>query len=813
MKILKFSISLLITLGLIYLLNNNWTIKNKPIPALGSFLDPFHGFWQNIESKNNKGKEQLHIPGLQSAVTVVYDSLLIPHIFAKNEDDLYLAQGYVTAMHRLWQMEFQIHAASGRISEIIGEVALDYDRKQRRLGMVYGAEHAIETMMQNPVMAKAITQYTNGVNAYIETLDADDLPFEYKLLNYKPEPWTPLKMGLLLKNLSQTLNMGDNDFEMTNALKIFGKDIIDLLYFDTEKPTGDPIVSNPGNWKFSAIKLDSVPLAVPEELITVPPAAEKKKGVGSNNWAVHGSRTATGAPILCNDPHLHLTFPSIWYAVHLNAPGVNVMGVSLTGAPTVVIGFNDSIAWAVTNAQRDLVDWYKVQYKDKKREAYLNDGKWKPVKKKIEKIIVRGKNPFYDTVTYTHHGPVVYDNSYHGDNGKNGYAFRWLAHDGSEELTTLYMLNRARNHDDYMKALDHWTGPAQNFAFASVSGDIAMRIQGKFPVRRKDEGKYVLDGTKTSTEWQAFIPTEQNVMIKNPVRGFVSSANQFPADSTYPYYVRSEHFETFRNRRINEVLSANASVTPQAMMKLQNDNYNLQAALSLPLMLSMLDKSTLQGNENQIAVALSTWDYFNNAETLPASYYEAWWDALNSILWDEMNVENVPLDYPNDFSTIHLMKTKPDLSFYDITSTTEKETLQTIINRSFRESAAKIEKWEKENRKPAQWADYKNTLIQHLLRIAPLSQNVRVGGNSGIVNAAGPRNAPSWRMIVSLEKDGPKVWGVYPGGQSGNPGSPYFDNMVNDWATGKYFRLNFPKSAERLKDKSIYTTQLSPIEK
>ena len=813
MKVAKFSMSLLLTAGLIYFLNNNWTIKNIPIPPLGRFLDPFHGFWQNIEAEGDAVRENLDIPGLEAPVTVAYDSVLIPHIFAANDNDLYLAQGYVTAMHRLWQMEFQIHAASGRISEIVGEAALDYDRKQRRLGMVYGAEHAIEVMMMDPLVNKAITQYTKGVNAYIETLDADNLPFEYKLLNYKPEPWTPLKMALLLKSLSQTLSMRDNDLEMTNALKLFGKEMVDLLYSDTERPTGDPIVFNPGGWKFPVIKLDSIPLALPDELIKVPAIAEKTKGVGSNNWAVHGSRTATGAPILCNDPHLNLSFPSIWYVVHLNTPTLNVMGASLPGAPGVIIGYNDSVAWAVTNAQRDLVDWYKIQYQDNKHEAYLSNGTWKPVKKVIEKFIVRGKNPFYDTVSYTHHGPVTYDNGYHGENEKSGFAFRWLAHDGSEELTTLYALNRAKNYEDYRKALDHWSGPSQNFAFASTRGDIAMRVQGKFPIRRKDEGKYILDGTKTSTEWKAFIPFDQNVMIKNPARGFVSSANQFPADSTYPYYIRASNYETFRNKRINGVLSLNNGVTPQAMMKLQNDNYNLQAAESLPLMLSLLDKSALQGSENQIVVALSSWDYFNTVESMPASYYEAWWDTLYRMLWDEMEVKDVLLDYPNDFNTIYLMKTRPDLSFYDNQSTSEKEDLKAIVNLAFRESAKKLEDWEKKNGKTAQWADYKNTFIQHLLRIAPLSKHVRVGGNSGIVNAAGPRNGPSWRMIVSLEKNGPQVWGVYPGGQSGNPGSPFYDNMVESWSTGKYYKLNFGSSIDLLNGKTIGTTTLSPAKK
>ena len=813
MKVIKFSLSLIITLGLVFFLNNNWTIKGIPIPPLGRFLDPFHGFWQNIEHKNFQGEEKLDIPGLQSPVTVVYDSLLIPHIYAQNENDLYFAQGYVTAMHRLWQMEFQIYGASGRISEIIGEVALDYDRKQRRLGMVFGAEHAVETMMKDPEINNVMTQYTNGVNAYITTLAADKLPFEYKLLNYKPEPWTNLKIGLLLKNLSQTLNIAENDLEMTNALKLYGKDVVDLLYFDSEKPTGDPIVSNPGGWNFQTLKLDSLPLALPDELIKLPATTEKKKGIGSNNWAVHGSKTASGYPIICNDPHLALSFPSIWFVAHLNAPGVNVMGGSLPGTPAIVIGFNDSIAWAETNAQRDLVDWYKIQFQDEKRNAYLTDGRWKQVLKKVEKILIRGKDPFYDTVIYTHHGPVVYDKSFHGENGKNGYSFRWLAHDGSEELKTLHNLNRGKNYDDYMKALEYWSGPAQNFAFASVQGDIAMRIQGKFPVRRKDEGKFVLDGTKTSTEWKVFIPNNQNVMIKNPLRGFVSSANQFPADSTYPYFIRTDWYETFRNRRINHVLTGLKNITPQDMMTLQNDNLNLQAAESLPLMLSMLNKTSLQSNEQKMIDVLTLWDYVNTTESMAATYYESWWNRLYYMMWDEMNAKDIALDFPNDFNTIYVMKHHPELSFYDIVSTSEKEDLKTIINLSFSAALAEIEEWEKKNSKPAQWADYKDTYVQHLLRIAPLSSHVRVGGNSGIINATTHRNGPSWRMIVSLDKSNLEAWGVYPGGQSGNPGSAYYNNMLDSWATGKYYRLNFTGSIDKLKEHSIFTTQLNPEKK
>jgi penicillin amidase len=282
-------------------------------------------------------------------------------------------------------MEFQTHAAAGRVSEILsGDAILNYDRRQRRLGMVYGAKQALEYMEKDPVVSQVIQQYTNGINRYIASLEYESLPFEYKLLDYQPEAWTPLKCALLLKNMAQTLNMSDKDMEMTNALKLFGREYVELLYPDDEG-VGQPIVDSAGNWKFTPVNFDSIGMALPDEYINIAQKPKMDPTTGSNNWAVSGSKTATGSPILCNDPHLTLSLPSIWYVMQLNAPGVNVMGATLPGAPCVVIGFNDSIAWGVTNAQRDLVDWYKLTYQDSRREHYKLDDKWV----KTQKVVVR----------------------------------------------------------------------------------------------------------------------------------------------------------------------------------------------------------------------------------------------------------------------------------------------------------------------------------------------------------------------------------------------------------------------------------------
>jgi penicillin amidase len=810
---LKFLISLAITLTLIWALNRSWEIGSIRIPPPGKFLDPAHGFWQNIEPKGFSLPESLNIPGLQQPVMVAFDSIMIPHIFAQNDEDLYLAQGYITAFHRLWQMEFQTHAAAGRLAEILGsgpdDAILSYDRTQRRLGMVYAAENAYRSMEKDPVAKMVAGKYAEGINTYIQSLSYRDLPLEYKILDYKPEEWTMLKSALLLRSMAQTLNSGDKDIQMTNALKLFGKEMIDVLYPDRE-PMGDPIVDKAGKWDFEPAHLNDSIQALPDELIAISGLTTPEPNIGSNNWAVSGSKTQSGYPILSNDPHLSITLPSIWYAIQLHAPNINTMGVSLPGAPGIIIGFNDSIAWGVTNAQRDLVDWYRITFENNKKEKYLLDGEWKDTRKVVEEITIRGGEVLFDTVVYTHWGPIPYDEHFRAENERKHYAFRWIAHDESEELLTFYKLNRAKNHSDYMNALNHFSSPAQNFVFASVTGDIAMRIQGKFPARKKYEGKFVLDGSRSTQGPLGYIPFEQNVMDKNPARGFVSSANQYPADSTYPYYINAVSYEAHRNRRINNVLREKNNLTVNDMMNLQLDNYSIKAEEILPTLIQAIDVAELLPEEKEAYNNLTGWDYYYHKDAQAPPYFEGWWRNLLVSIWDEMRNDSVSLSYPTSWNTSFLIRTQPDLPFYDIQSTPEKETITDLIRQAFKKSVEEVEAWKKDSNKSVRWADYKDTYVEHLLRQAPFSFHVEHGGHGDAVNASSRRHGPSWRMIVSVEPDGPKAFATYPGGQSGNPGSIHYNSMLDRWANGTYFSMLFLRQADQSADRILFSTTLNP---
>ena len=791
MKILRASLTLVLTVALVVLFNNRLPLQ-APVPPLGKFLDPFNGFWQNCFETSAKGEYSLD--GLKDKVEIVYDSLAVPHIYAQNEEDLYLAQGYVTAADRLWQMEFQIMAAAGRVSEILGpgkdSVYLNYDRDQRRMGMVFAAENFIRTVEGDHVMKSLADHYSQGVNQYIAQLEYKNLPVEYKLLDYSPEPWNNLKMALLLKSMARTLNTGEKDMEMTNALQKLGIEKLNLLYPDREK-VSDPIVNRAGKWPKPLLPSDTVPLALPAELVSVIPSEKTTKDVGSNNWAVAGSKTATGSPILCNDPHLTLSLPSIWYMIHLSAPGYNSMGASLPGSPGVISGFNDSIAWGVTNAQRDAVDWYRIRFKDNQMNEYEYDGEWRKTIKKIEAFKVRGKGVLYDTLTFTHHGPIRYDHQYKAENERSRFAYRWLSHDGSDEMRTFYELNKAKNINDYHQALNHFATPAQNFVFASVSGDIAMRIQGKFPVRRPMEGRFVLDGSRSFSEPQQFIPNDHNVQETNPLRGFVSSANQYPADSTYPYYITAGSYEAYRNRRINQRLAEMNAITPEDMMNLQVDNFSLKGQEALPLLLAGVKREGLSAEETSILEDLSKWDLYYKTDSKAASYFESWWSSFYTMAWDEFFEAKPTLPVPTNFNTIRLMRLAPQLEYFDRVSTPEKETLNDIITLSFKEAVENVSKWKAEKGLEPEWGAYKGTTVEHLLRLEPLSRLVQAPGNREAVNATSRRGGPSWRMIVSLEKDGVKAWGIYPGGQSGHPGSKYYDNMIPDWTAGRFYRLPF----------------------
>ncbi len=784
MKYFKFILSSILLIATFYGLNN----KFGSIPPLGKFLNPSSGIWQN--DKSDIDTSTIPIEGLIDEVTIHYDQFLIPHIFAKNDMDLYKAQGYITAKHRLWQMEFQTHASAGRLSEIFGVDALNYDREQRRKGMGYGADKTLEKITKDPEIYSLLVAYRDGVNSYIDQLKTENLPVEYKLLDYAPEPWTLKKTALLGMYMADMLSGGDGDLEYTNLLRKIGKERFDLLmpdYFDIV----DPVIPKERDWSDWDVSKPEVPvggfpLDTIEDVMSKPHADN-----GSNNWVIGASKSYSGNPILANDPHLGLNLPSIWFAMQLATPEKNTFGVTLPGTLGIIIGFNNHISWGVTNAERDVRDWYKITFKDSSKTQYYHNNTWKETSVRIENIKIKGKESYIDSVYYTHHGPVSYDHTFKGGSQLSGYALQWTGHVGSNIVRTFVELNEASNYEDYKNALKYYVAPAQNFIFSSTEGDIALWIQGKFPNKWKGQGKFLMDGSNPEHDWQGFIPQQHNAHILNPEQGFLSSANQHPVDQTYPYYVFNDGYETYRNRVINNFLRSKSKFNIQDFKDLHNDNYNLKASELLPTMITLMDISELTDKELQIFNEVKSWDYYNDIDKLGPTIWEKWWRKVYPLTWDEFYVEGEDLARPFAYQTIYLLKNNPDMEFIDIVETEKKETASDIFQLAFKEAAEDLSKW-KEEHGDYRWGKYKATYLGHLLQGLPAFSrfNLPIGGNSNIVNATSKNHGPSWRMIVEMSSP-PKAIGIYPGGQSGNPGSKHYDHFVDIWANGNYLELLF----------------------
>lgn len=795
MRWVKFLLSLILTLALAGVL----LVPLSPTPfALGSFFDPFTGFWQNAAdiSAPDSQAENLQLPGLQGPVQVVFDERRVPHIFAQHDHDLYLAQGYITARDRLWQMEFQTRASAGRLSEILGrgpeDAILDFDRGKRRKGTLWLAERKWQEVKKDPLTKAAIEAYVEGVNAYIDQLKPKDYPIEFKLIGYEPEPWTPLHSTLLFAYLSDMLGGRAHDLTHTNALKLLGRTKFNTLFPDLPVPERqEPIIPKSTVWpRAQAVPTPPTPPNYHPDSLFMAYGEHTTGGNlhASNNWVVGKTKSATGYPILANDPHLGLNMPAIWYEAQLCGPDHNVYGVSLPGGPGIIIGFTDSVAWGDTNGSRDVLDYYKITYRDSQKKEYRYDGQWLPTQIREEQIKIKGEAPMIDTVWYTHHGPIMYDENF----GEQPVplAVRWMAHEPSNELGTLLRFNRANNYEEYRAALDMFVCPAQNFVFASVAGDIALWQPGHIVNRWPEQGRFVLDGSRKDHSWQGFIPVNDWPHVLNPAEDYITSTNQRPTSLRYPYYYQG-YFNFYRSQRIAQLLQSKDTFTVQDMMDYQFDDYGKLAEDILPTLLTNVDTPSLSREERTYLDLMGKWAYqYDPALTAP-SLFEIWWqDLKEAVFEDELEQGDVPVSLIYDVTVAQLLKDSATLSYYKQVNTGASFTRKQLISQSFQSAVDSLKQV-----KSPEWGPQKGTTVRHLARLSPFSRGpLPTHGNRDILNATSRSSGPSWRMVIQL---GPQVkaWGIYPGGQSGHPGDPAYDPFIDDWVKGEYYPLHLMHAA------------------
>lgn len=780
MRFLTLLLALLCSITWVLLLDH----PQGPLPALGPLLDPEKGFWANAEPVQPAAGSFTITP--LKTVRVEMDSRLVPHIKAANDVDLYRAQGYLHACYRLWQMDMQTRAAAGRISEVAGEKTFAFDRLQRRKGMLWAAENSLKAMEANPVTKRMLDAYTSGVNLYISTLTFKDYPLEYKLMGFSPEPWTNLKCALLLKYMADDLTGNVDDIAMSYLRSNLRPEELDDLY---PEMIGDSKPVIPAGTAFAPASMP-VPPAPRGELFASFDTSRKNaatdgvfregSGIGSNNWAVGAALTGDGSAILCNDPHLGLNLPSIWYELQLTAPGINSYGVSIPGAPGIIIGFNDSISWGFTNNYRDVKDYYEIKTSDSR--LYTFDGRDVPFNERYETIRIKGrKEPFTDTVRFTIHGPVLYDGHFPEPSGSGKtLAVTWMAHRATNELMSVYLYNRARNYDEFVQAIRHFECPAQNFIFADRKGNIALWGQGRFINKWKDQGRYVMRGDISATLWGDTIPMQENPHVLNPPAGYLASANQQVTDRSYPYWYNGD-FTEFRSWEINLLLARDTAMMRSQdrlryMGTLQNSNWSYLAWKLLPALPEM--------------EPLRQWDARDEKDSRAASFFQIFWHQLYKNIWQD-EFRNYPEKlYPSAERTLALLLQDTASRYFDDLATPGREGRAAIIQLSYRQATDSLQRLGQQG--GAEWYKVKNTSVMHLAKLPAFSyERLATGGWGNTINAMKQNHGPSWRMIVEMSPAGITAYGVYPGGQSGNPGSAYYGTFIDSWVKGSYYRINF----------------------
>ena len=776
-------IPLIIAVFLIYVLNRSLQVGDTSLPRLGYFLSPYTGFLQNGEDHPEFDFPSSLKKLFSAPVQVYFDDRLVPHIYAQSDADAYRAQGYIQAALRMWQMDMTTRAAGGFLAEVMGPRLLQRDKNQRRLGMLAAAEKTLTQWQKDQEQYALLEAFSEGVNQYIGTLNDRNLPLEYKLIGHQPKPWSVLQCALYVKTMAQRLNSSEDDLEASNTIHWLGVNRFSEL-FPEINPLDKPVIPSEVTWDF--VPEAANPINLPDSILGGLPSPVNPRSPGfdgSNNWAVGPSKSSSGLPMLCNDPHLGLTLPSIWIEMSLHTPNIDAHGVALPGTPGIVIGFNQNAAWGVTNVGQDVADWYQVHWTDTRKHHYLMDGDTLEITWRVEKIPVKNAEPILDSVKWTVLGPIVYED---GGSSHVDLAYRWISLDSDgNELKTFMGLDRSATYADYREALQSFCAPAQNFVFASNQGDIGLTVNGHFPVKAPEVGRFVFPAEDAQYRWSGIIPFEQLPTVHNPDQGYVASANQRSTDESYPYYYNG-HFEDYRGRAINDYLSADKSFTVEDMKGFQLSTYSQFAADALPIMLAAIPSEAMGSGPG---LALKSWDYHFNATAEAPIYFTVWYRILYNLIWDEFKAksESEPILFPENFLTLEWLKNHPDDPFMDLQSTPDKvETASDLLVQSWEEAQEAYQSIAVKT-----WGEYAPLNINHLANLPAFSrQNLPTGGHSSALNATnGPAShGPSWRMIVQLGQE-PQTIGVYPGGQSGHPGSKYYDQMVDAWVKGEYYPL------------------------
>ncbi|MGG2056778.1 penicillin acylase family protein [Lysinibacillus pakistanensis] len=726
---------------------------------------------------------ELAVNVLEQDVSVTRDDKGVPHIFAQTDADLYRAQGYVQAQDRLFQMDLARRQASGRLSEIIGEATINSDKHFRTFSLRDAAEKSLSAY--DPESKQVLEWFAEGVNAFIaEAKEKNTLSYEFALLGYEPEDWSVEDSLTIGKYMAYDLGGNWNALAFRHwALQNFGEDKAKELFMKYPENASSIIEAN---------KENPVTVAGQFQADLLP-----NEFNGSNNWVVSGEKTASGTPILADDPHLGLSTPSIWYQMHLNSPEQNVSGVIFAGIPGIILGHNDDIAWGVTNVGPDVQDLYIEIPNPDNPTQYRYDGKWEQAEVRDESIKVKDGDTVDFEVVVTRHGPIMTNLAFKDTEPTAQFAMQWTALQPTAELSAILGFNKAKSWNEFEKALEDFKAPAQNFVFASKDGTIAYKANGQIPIRKQGDGQLPVPGDSSDYGWEGFIPWDELPTIINPKDGFIATANNEVIGEEYPYHITNFWAQPYRFERIKEVLAANDSITVEDMMRLQMDQQNLYAREFLPNLLASIKSKDHDGKYADIIKLLEEWDMIDAKESGAPLVFHTLMIKLQEVLFKDQMPEDMYKLMSGKFNiTDQLLRSAyaGDKSIW----MEEQGGVDTAVYKAFELTVAQLEDQFGQNVSKWQWGDFHQLTFDHTLGSAsPIlaayfnAKKVPIGGSKVTVQAADNDGAgnvdhgASWRFVVDAG-DLSSAYHIVGPGQSGHVKSNWYQDQVMDWANGVY---------------------------
>ncbi|MBE0676559.1 MAG: penicillin acylase family protein [Bacteroidales bacterium] len=758
-----------------------------------------------VNSAKNAAKPlyegDLSIRGIDEQVRVFFDERGMPHIFAGTEKDLYFATGYLMARERMWQMDLIRRATRGTLSEIFGKDFVETDLFLRSLCMTEKSKVLLAD--SSPEILLAIQYYCDGVNRYISDAGRK-LPPEFTILRYRPDPWTPEDVTNIIGYMGWDL-----------ASSSLSEDIFNYRLMDQLGPeAAERIIPD---WKasdsfvFPDFIPDSEMLDNAQEFIS---STDKLEALGifaftgSNNWALSGDRTTTGKPVLSNDMHLGLSSPGIWIQMHQVVEGkLNVTGVAVPGQPFIVAGHNENIAWGMTNLMVDDIDLFRETVDSTNPEMYLFNGNQMKMEKREEIIRIKGGDEETRTLLFTHRGPVV-----SGMRGINNavLSMRWSGYDLSDEIYTVYSLNRAASWDEFRDAISKFRSISQNFVYADREGNIGLNTGGGVPVR-KGKGTIIRDGSTDEYDWIGYVPFDQLPSSLNPPAGYVSSANNKTVSDDYPYYIATSFAMPFRINQIRSMIGSREKHSIEDFKSMVTDQHSDYATMLVPELLRAIPDSSINGEYEKKAVELlQSWDYNMTADGEAPAVFEFVRTALGrELIGDELGdlYSSLPSVY-RDYYIYKVLLTGPD-EWVDNTGTADIESLDQILYAAFRKGVDDLVRYTAENGKSNWlWGDIHQMVLEHPMASVPILDRIfrlnsppyRTGGSYHTVSPYSygqgfkVNNGASQRHIYNTA-DWDASWSIIPTGNSGVPGTIFYLSQTESYVAGRIYPDYFTERA------------------